>query len=100
MRVALWTITVAGALCGALVLGSALVFGEGSAQRMGGGAIAVAMAVIPYVISRGWDELGRQGEQAAPPKRPHKECAQCFESTDARASVCRFCGSSFESADA
>ena len=90
MRVVLWTITVAGAIFGALVLGSALLFAEDASERAAGGAVGAALAVIPYVIARGWDALGQ------PNPGDRKECPRCFETTDARASICRFCGSEFE----
>jgi predicted MFS family arabinose efflux permease len=55
----LWVGVLAGAALGACVLVLGLVSSAGAPQQAAAGAVAAALAVIPYVAARAFDEIVR-----------------------------------------
>ena len=54
-----WVIAIVGAACGFLQLFFTMMTATGAPQQVAGGALACALAVMPYVITRAVDELTR-----------------------------------------
>lgn len=52
-----WVLTLLGAAAGGLALAVTLLYGSGAPQHAAGAAIALGLAVIPYVGARAVAEL-------------------------------------------
>jgi hypothetical protein len=81
--VLLWLVALAGAGVGTLFFVLAVMGSNGAPQETAGAAMACAIAVLPYVAARAWDELSgvnrpdeypvRQAVHAAdPPTHAHR----------------------------
>ena len=55
-----WLLPILGALCGGAVGFFTLLAASGAAQQAAGYAMACALAVVPYVLARGLDEMSDQ----------------------------------------
>lgn len=57
MQKALWIITIIFSILGALVFVGTVASSNGAPQEAAGAAMALCLAVIPYVISRAVSEI-------------------------------------------
>lgn len=70
MRVALWFLTVVGALLAGFDLVSTLPKAESAPQQAAVAAQSAAFAIVPYVLARAWSELvALHRESNAPPPK-------------------------------
>ena len=64
MGTLLWLVTLVGALVGATLALTSLPTATGAPQEAAIMAVAIGMAVIPYVLARSWQELtGSRGKK-------------------------------------
>jgi ABC-type phosphate transport system permease subunit len=56
----LWVCTIIGSLFGTLVFIVGVVFANGAPQEAAASAMAVALAVIPYVLARSAEALSNK----------------------------------------
>lgn len=58
-----WVFPILGALWGATYLFAAMFNAESGPQQAAGAAVAAALAIIPYVVARAVDGIGRVGDR-------------------------------------
>lgn len=61
---AIWILPIIGALLGALVFLFTISVAKGSPQEAAGFAMAMALAVIPYVLARAIQEMNKSSIEA------------------------------------
>jgi formate/nitrite transporter FocA (FNT family) len=57
--VAIWLITILGALFGALLFAQSFTSANGAPQQAAGAAMACAAAVLPYVFARAIEKISQ-----------------------------------------
>ena len=71
MHAFFWVLSTIGAILGVAILGLTCASAISAPQEAAGAAIAVGLAVIPYVLARSMDELrGNQPEVRIAPASP------------------------------
>lgn len=58
MRKLLWAVSGSASLIAGFVLVAGVTAANGAPQEASAAAIAIAVAVIPYVLARAWEGLG------------------------------------------
>jgi hypothetical protein len=60
MRSFLWFLAGLGSVLGAVTVAGGMLLANGAPQEAAAAALGTSMAVIPYVLARSRDEMGRR----------------------------------------
>jgi len=59
MKRILWALSLLGALAGGLFAVVTIPLASGAPQEAAGAAMACALAIVPYVLARSWEEVSK-----------------------------------------